>query len=251
MKIQICSDLHLEFSKNREWLKHNPLVPKSEILIIAGDTCYLERDYSKLDFINKVSKDFKHVYLIPGNHEYYGGYDIATALLSRQIDIKKNVHMVNNMSVEIDEVNLIFSTLWSKIENNANEIKRGMNDFRLIKFDKESFTISHYNTIHNKAFNFISNEIKKEGKKVVVTHHLPSNYCNIDEFKGSMLNEAFCVEKTDFILNSEIDFWIYGHSHRNKDDFKIGNTNMVTNQFGYAEWGEHKTFDYEKVIEII
>ena len=251
MKIQICSDLHLEFSKNREWLKHNPLVPKSEILIIAGDTYYLERDYSKLDFINKVSKDFKHVYLIPGNHEYYGGYDIATALLSRQIDIKKNVHMVNNMSVEIDEVNLIFSTLWSKIENNANEIKRGMNDFRLIKFDKESFTISHYNTIHNKAFNFISNEIKKEGKKVVVTHHLPSNYCNIDEFKGSMLNEAFCVEKTDFILNSEIDFWIYGHSHRNKDDFKIGNTNMVTNQFGYAEWNEQKSFNYEKVIEII
>ena len=158
MKIQICSDLHLEFSKNREWLKHNPLVPKSEILIIAGDTYYLERDYSKLDFINKISKDFKHVYLIPGNHEYYGGYDAATALFSRQIEIKKNVHMLNNTSVQIGDVNFIFSTLWSKIEKNVNEIKRGMNDFRLIKFEEERFTINDYNMIHNKAFDFISNE---------------------------------------------------------------------------------------------
>jgi predicted phosphodiesterase len=250
MKIQICSDLHLEFSKNREWLKHNPLVPKSEILIIAGDTYYLERDYSKLDFINKISKDFKHVYLIPGNHEYYGGYDAATALFSRQIEIKKNVHMLNNTSVQIGDVNFIFSTLWSKIEKNVNEIKRGMNDFRLIKFEEERFTINDYNMIHNKAFDFISNEIKKEGKKVVITHHLPSEHCNADEFKGSNLNEAFCVEKTEFILNSNVDYWIYGHSHRNKDDFKIGNTKMITNQFGYAEWGEHKTFDYEKIIEV-
>ena len=224
MKIQICSDLHLEFSKNREWLKHNPLVPKSEILIIAGDTYYLERDYSKLDFINKISKDFKHVYLIPGNHEYYGGYDAATALFSRQIEIKKNVHMLNNTSVQIGDVNFIFSTLWSKIEKNVNEKKRGMNDFRLIKFEEERFTINDYNMIHNKAFDFISNEIKKEGKKVVITHHLPSEHCNA--------------------------YWIYGHSHRNKDDFKIGNTKMITNQFGYAQWGEHKTFDYEKIIEV-
>lgn len=154
------------------------------------------------------------------------------------------------MSVQIDGVNLIFSTLWSRIENNANEIKRGMNDFRLIKFEEEEFTISKYNSIHNKAFNFVSNEIKKGGKKVVVTHHLPSNECNVDEFKGSLLNEAFCVEKTDFILNSDIDYWIYGHSHRNKANFKIGNTKMVTNQFGYVGWGEHKSFNYEKVIEI-
>ncbi|MEW4924158.1 metallophosphoesterase [Algibacter sp. 2305UL17-15] len=250
MKIQICSDLHLEFSKNREWLKHNPLVPKSETLIIAGDTYYLERDYSKLDFINKISKDFKHVYLIPGNHEYYGGYNAATALLSSQIEIKKNVHMLNNTSVQIGDTNFIFSTLWSKIEKHINEIKMGMNDFRLIKFEEKRLTINDYNMIHNKAFDFISNEIKKEGKKVVITHHLPSEHCNADEFKGSDLNEAFCVEKTEFILNSNVDYWVYGHSHRNIDGFKIGNTNMITNQFGYAEWDEHKAFDYEKVIEV-
>lgn len=250
MKIQICSDLHLEFPQNREWLQANPLIPKAETLIIAGDTYYLDRDFSKLDFINKVSDDFKHVYLIPGNHEYYGGYDVSTALLSRQIDIKKNVHLINNKSVQIEDVNLIFSTLWSKIENNANEIKIGMNDFKLIKFKEKQFTVNDYNTIHDKAFNFLSKEIKTDGNKVVITHHLPSEECNVNEFKGSLLNEAFCVDKTDFILNSDIDYWIYGHSHRNITDFKIGNTKMVTNQLGYIGWNEHQLFNYEKVIEI-
>ena len=157
--------------------------------------------------------------------------------------------MLNNTSVQIGDTNFIFSTLWSKIERNINEIKMGMNDFRLIKFEEKRLTINDYNTIHNKAFDFISNEVKKE-KKVVITHHLPSEHCNADEFKGSDLNEAFCVEKTEFILNSNVDYWIYGHSHRNKDDFEIGNTKMITNQFGYAEWGEHKTFNYEKIIEV-
>jgi len=64
------------------------------------------------------------------------------------------------------------------------------------------------------------------------------------------LNEAFCVEKTNFILKNEIDYWIYGHSHRNVADFKIGNTKMVTNQFGYLRWNEQVTFNYEKTFEI-
>lgn len=55
MKIQICSDLHLEFSENRAWLEENPLIVGGEVLIIAGDTYYLERDYNELEFIDKVS----------------------------------------------------------------------------------------------------------------------------------------------------------------------------------------------------
>lgn len=84
----------------------------------------------------------------------------------------------------------------------------------------------------------------------MITHHLPSNNCNVEEFKRSVLNGAFCVEKTNFILNNDIDYWIYGHSHRNIQDFQIGNTKMITNQFGYVGWKEHKTFNYKKTIEI-
>lgn len=54
-----------------------------------------------------------------------------------------------------------------------------------------------------------------------------------------LLNEAFCVELTPFIQESGADAWIYGHSHRNRKEFKIGATEMLTNQLGYVEMGEH------------
>lgn len=97
MKFQIVSDLHLEFEANRDWIKNHPLIPKSEYLIIAGDTYYLDRDYLELDFIRKVSDEFYHVYLIPGNHEYYGGFDVAAALDSSCLKICTNVTVLDNL----------------------------------------------------------------------------------------------------------------------------------------------------------
>lgn len=250
MKIQICSDLHLEFSNNRKWLKENPLKPNGEILIIAGDTYYLNRNFAKLDFIKKVSDEFEKVFLIPGNHEYYEGYDVSTALSPFEMNINSNVQIVNNKSVEIGNTKFVFSTFWSLIEKNIIAIMKGMVDFRRIKYKEEIFNINHFNELHKVAFNFVSNEIEDGKKNIVVTHHLPSYQCNSEEFKNSVLNEAFCVEKTNFILEHDIDYWIYGHSHRNKSDFLIGNTKMITNQFGYVGWNEHHFFEYDKVVEI-
>ena len=250
MKIQVCSDLHLEFASNKDWLKHHPILPKGDILVIAGDTYYLEKNYAELDFIKKVADDFKSVYLIPGNHEYYGGFDSSTAQHPMQLQILENVFMVNNKKIEVEGVDLIFSTMWSKIDRNMLDIMRGMADFRKIKFGNEKFTVDHFNEIHQSSFQFITDSVQSNNKKVVITHHLPSSLCNAEEFKGSILNDAFCVEKTNFILDHNINYWIYGHSHRNIGDFTIGNTKIITNQLGYVQWNEHTQFDYEKIIEI-
>jgi hypothetical protein len=37
MKIQFCSDLHLEFPINKKYLKANPIKPEGEIPLLAGD----------------------------------------------------------------------------------------------------------------------------------------------------------------------------------------------------------------------
>ena len=55
----------------------------------------------------------------------------------------------------------------------------------------------------------------------------------------------------DFIADSRIDVWIYGHSHTNID-IVIGNTRIVSNQLGYIYYNEHlrNGFDANKVVEI-
>ncbi|MEM6397242.1 MAG: metallophosphoesterase [Bacteroidota bacterium] len=250
MLFQICSDLHLEFPNNRAWISENPLIPKADILIIAGDTYYLDRDWTEFEFIRRISKDFKHTYIIPGNHEYYGGYDVSTGLGQRQVEILPNVTLLNNTSLDIDGVRLIFSTMWSKINRNMLAIMRGMNDFRLINYLDHKFNINDYNLLHEKAWSFLEKEIAKPGKKLVITHHLPSELCNAEEHKGSELNEAFCIDKTRFIENNDIDYWVYGHSHRNTPEFEIGGTKMVTNQLGYVGWDEHLDFKREFLIQL-
>lgn len=43
MKIQFVSDLHLEFNENRLYLAQHPLTVVGEVLLIAGDTAYLDK----------------------------------------------------------------------------------------------------------------------------------------------------------------------------------------------------------------
>lgn len=250
MKFQICSDLHLEFPKNNAWLKENLLIPSAEVLIIAGDTYHLDKNYATLNFIKQVSKDFKEVYIIPGNHEYYNGYNFGSTTKPTNKQILTNVHLVNNVSIEIEEIQFIFSIMWSRITLYPMDVLMGMSDFHLIKKNGKRIGIHDYNAAYEACNNFLTAEILKPGPKVVVTHHLPSNECNSDEYKSSPLNEAFCVDKTRFIEHSDITCWVYGHSHRNKADFSINETQLVTNQLGYVRHGEHHSFDREKVVNV-
>ena len=76
--------------------------------------------------------------------------------------------------------------------------------------------------------------------KVVAAQHM-----------GSVLNGAFVIELGNYIAESRIDVWIYGHSHSNIDT-TIGNTRVVCNQLGYIYYNEHLTngFEPNKVIVV-
>lgn len=253
MKIQYCSDLHLEYPENSLWLESNPLIPKGDILLIGGDTHHLGAGFKDLAFWDIVSEQFEMVFIIPGNHEFYTGYDCSLGLeMDFELALRDNVFVLNNTSRIVGGVEFIFTTLWSKIEKQAKAVFASMYDFKQIKFHGKRLTINQYNLLFESSWAFLSKQISRESdhKKVVLTHHLPSKLCNVEKFKNSPINEGFCVELTEEIMASDVSHWIYGHSHGNKAPFQIGGTQMLTNQLGYVAYSEIDQFQRGVIFEV-
>jgi predicted phosphodiesterase len=253
MRIQYASDLHLEFSDNYRYLKQNPLKPVGDILILAGDIGYLNDDnYSKHPFWDWVSDNYRQVIVAVGNHELYKYYDLAKMPRGLVCSIRDNVKCYYDAVVQIENIDFIISTLWAKILlENAYLTENYISDFRRILYNNEPLTWDNFNREHDKCFNFIRNEVLKSAAKhiLVVTHHVPSFQLVSTDFTGSKINGAFTVELEEYIKHSPIEYWIYGHSHRNIDKV-IGKTKCVTNQLGYVVHNEHLSFDLEKIIEL-
>ncbi|MFA6831820.1 MAG: metallophosphatase, partial [Bacteroidaceae bacterium] len=73
----------------------------------------------------------------------------------------------------------------------------------------------------------------------VVKHHINNSVSN-----------AYVTELGDFIVDSQIDYWIYGHSHENIDT-EIGSTKILSNQLGYLFNGEKaKGFSTSRFIDL-
>ncbi len=252
LTIQYCSDLHLEFRENREFIKANPLQPVAPVLVLAGDiVLFADMDRQK-DFFSYVADNFETTYWLPGNHEYYQSDATGRCGILNE-SIRTNVHLVNNTTAVHGDVRLLFSTMWTKISP-ANEwdIQRSMNDFRVIKYDGRRLGVDKYNELHDDCMAYLKGKIESNttGNTVVVTHHIPTFMHYPERFKGDVLNEAFAVELHNLIEPSNIACWIYGHHHCNVPEYKIGNTLMLTNQLGYVSYGEHKDFDKAKTITV-
>lgn len=251
MTLQYASDLHLEFRDNRNFISENPLKPKGEVLLLAGDIVPFSIMDEHKDFFDYVSDHFAATYWVPGNHEYYH-FDLAKKCGSFQEKIRNNVWLVNNMAIQSGDVRLVFSTLWTKISfANRWAIQRSMADFHAITFEGFSFTTFNYNDEHKKCLQFLETELAKPaGKTVVVSHHVPTFLNYPEKYKGDVLNEAFAAELFEMIEPCNIGYWIFGHHHQAVPSFKVGNTILLNNQLGYVKYSENPGFDGGATIEL-
>ena len=79
------------------------------------------------------SDNFKQTLVVPGNHEYYSGYDVRKLGGEFSLNVRDNVRYVNNKVVTIDEVDIILSTVWAHIRiEDAFMTEHSINDFRRI-----------------------------------------------------------------------------------------------------------------------
>jgi len=249
MKIQIMSDLHLEFS---------PLHPESittDLLVLAGDI------QSGTKGIRWAEKHFDvPVLYVPGNHEYYNfmlTMDELT-LKMRSETIGSNVHVLDRSAFVMNGVRFLGTTLWTDlmekpfggvicgvIDSDASHVRisnaEGLND----NFAQALFV---------KNCRWLKYELEKPfvGKTVVITHHAPSGASMHSQYAQNPWNSCF-ITNMEHLMGDHVDLWIHGHTH-NSFDYRLHGTRVICNPRGYPHpfcaGYENSEFNPNFVVEV-
>ncbi|MCM0217996.1 metallophosphoesterase [Bacteroides fragilis] len=252
MNIQFVSDLHLEIPRNAQYFQKEKIIPFADILILAGDTMCWDEGYLQDPFWDEISSTFAQVLVIPGNHEFYKGYDLASLRKSASGIIRDNIHWYYNQSVVIDGVQIILSTLWSQIPSDISErIRNCCNDFTCIQYGGVPITIDKYNDENRFCRDYISKELeKKYSKRIIVSHHVPILEVISEQLQNSWYPALYANNLDELIRDNTIDYWIYGHSHQCRKSYRLHDTELVTNPCGYISKKENSQFDSNSIISI-
>lgn len=254
MKLQIVSDLHLEF-------RHDAALPtlfsrEADVIVIAGDAC----DYANLPRFMRLLDNYigdcentPWVVYVPGNHETYRspGPEIALESIKTYLEDGNRPWLVGgyNQVVKIEprafnepEVTFVCSTLWSDVSNPVDAVAVS----RLSDFRVPGLTLDWYQEQHCTSKAFIETALQQSsGTRVVVTHHAPSYESVADRFIGDPLNPGF-TSRLDHLLDYNPTLWVHGHMHDHVDYTRTtptGSTRVVCNPRGYpgeSQWVSSK-----------
>lgn len=254
MKFRPVSDIHLEFYDSTYTL------PKTEdeantILLLAGDVGLLYAPKTYTNFIDDVCSRFKEVFWVEGNHEYYHG-NIDKLSVGLIAGGWSNLH-TEKLILEDEKIVVLGCTLWSNF-NNENplallEANHGMNDFRLIRrgLDYSKFRAENAAAWHRSQkrwlIDYIDHYNKLDYTVIVVTHHHPSFQGIDEEFRGSILNYAYCSDLDREVSKYDIKYWICGHQHKAMR-YSIGSTEVICNPLGYP--GQVTNLDENLILEL-
>jgi predicted phosphodiesterase len=269
VKFQYISDIHLEFYKKIPKIKK-----VADNLCLLGDIGYANKKNYK-QFINQCSNNYKNVFVIFGNHEFYNNKtnvafkncnDMNTIINTIPKHFPKNVFFLNNSCVYIDKITeqvteeppegsnenyikIVGSSLWSEIDY---KISYMLNDFNQINFSKDiKLTPVIYKELFYYSKDYILNEINKNPQIqiLLLTHHGTNNVCN-GYYKNSPLKSCFVTQIDELYSCKNLIAAINGHSHSNINE-KINGILYLSNCYGYKS--EDKSivkYNEDAVLEI-
>ena len=261
MKLQVMSDLHLEFDHTIR-----PKQTDADILILSGDICvadyftrsaaspYAVKAQEFRRFFYEVSQMYDRVIYVAGNHEHYHGYIDKTIGILKE-NIGDWAHVLNNDYVDIDGWRFIGSTLWTDMNKGSPltemYLRNAMNDFRLIQHSGSHYKFRPFDAaqIHEFSKQAIDLYSKDQHRVVVCTHHAPSFKSIHPKYHNDTdMNGGYYSDLDEFIMDRpQIKLWTHGHVH-SCFDYEIGTTRVVCNPHGYGS--ENPYFKYEEVISL-
>lgn len=249
MKIQILSDLHLEFETMV------PEKPQVDFVILAGDI------HMKHHGVSWAKKHFScPVVYVAGNHEHYGNSLGRTPRKMKEAAEGSNVHVLHNESLILDGVRILGATLWTDYRLTGNQPLAQFDAMQIIT-DFKSIRTRSFQKIrpwdvleeHMAARRFLEDTLATPftGKTVVVTHHAPSIRSIHERYRGDKghLSASYASDMERFLGDASAALWVHGHTH-DSFDYDAYGTRVVCNPRGYAPKDLNPEFDSGLVIEI-
>lgn len=236
MKIQIASDLHLEFLQ--DLFPGERLISPAydaDILVLAGDIANGTRAI-------ELFKDWPvPVLYLAGNHEFYVADFTQVRRDLRHAASGTSIRFMDNDVIDFGGVRLLGTTLWTDYRLELNRTQRQLmenaelriNDHFQIRVGNGKFTAQQALAEHELSRAWLEQELNKryDGKTVVVSHHGPHPLSVHPRYIGEALNAAFVSNLTELLPKA--DLWIHGHVH-DSFDYNIGRCRVVANPVGYA-----------------
>lgn len=250
MKIQVFSDLHLEWLNMAQiWEEKYDI--DCDVLCLVGDIGNPKSDVY-WSFIHYASRKAKYVLIVSGNHECWGMSQAETDhILSTKSKEFGNVEYLQKNVFFYGGYVFLGCTLWSHIPQQYHtEFQNLFPDFKNI----QHCSPTTWNMVHEDHRNWLISALneaeKRELKTVVLTHYTPlHNLSHFQKFKNGATQHMFSTDMR--YLFNKVDAWCYGHTHSDKTShvYKVGpyKTLFLSNQQGYPG---HERHHFDKSFNI-
>ena len=238
--MHVVSDIHLD---HRPQLYELP-VTDAQYLALPGDIAQLKPQSLSTyrHFLQTICKRYKMVFIVCGNHEFFGSiFPGAIDLLRELCASIGNVMVLEKDYYDIPDTSwrVMGCTLWGSIPpEHVLQLTMQLNDFVLIMIDDQGhrFTVARSNQEHDARDAWIKSQLdecKRIGKKaVIITHHCPFYESKPTPSNG--MTCGYCSDLTSLMDPTVIRMWLYGHTHRSRRK-DINGVPVISNQCGYPD----------------
>ncbi|MES1990965.1 MAG: metallophosphoesterase [Pseudomonadota bacterium] len=254
----VYSDLHYEFGSRFQTPSH--LRGTVDGAILAGDISAfptaLRRAREISDAIDAPTVS------LAGNHEFYG-YVIEQVIEALRLQSDERVQFLECGTTEIAGTRILGTTLWTDFNLNPElrmqamsdmpsllsdyqEIRRVLRDDSTCRIDTDYLLAAHRNCL-----SWLSDELDKKisGPTIIATHTAPSRRSIKSHNSHNITAAGFASDLEAFIEAHGVNCWVHGHIH-DSVDYMIGKTRVVSNPYGYQQYGLNEEFDPEFIIEV-